>query len=464
MKLPETSRIYLKELLVVLGGMLLICGPALYNGFPLMYSDSGAYMAAGFEGRLPLGRPMAYGWFISFTSLHLSLWLTIFAQSFILAYLIRRVLLLVAGFWRANLLYFGSISVLVLCSGLGWYGGQLMPDIFVAALPLAIFLFIADNKATLFHRILWAALVYLFCVTHYSHTLLDIALLGLMGLAMMVRYRKHRNWAVPPTRFLWPLVPAFLALLTFCLVNSSNGWGFRLTRSSHVFTMGKMVASGMLEDYLKETCETRPNVLCPYADELPNSAAKFIWSDRSPFKKTGYWKNSREPYNAILSDMLSRPKYILRYIWEGLKAGTQQLLQVDVGEGLSRYRKTSAPHKFFDRSWKAQLPAYLRSRQIAHGLDFEMINTANYLLFGFSVVFLFWIMGWRKDYISRERRFLITMVAMAFFLNAFLTGIFANVYSRLQGRVAWLIPLCALVVMWELYREKRADGANEDVA
>lgn len=61
---------------------------ALYNNFPIVTGDTGSYINSGFSLKTPIDRPIFYGLFLRVTSLGASIWMAIFAQSFIVAYVI----------------------------------------------------------------------------------------------------------------------------------------------------------------------------------------------------------------------------------------------------------------------------------------------------------------------------------------------------------------------------------------
>src|SRR5436305_8305048 len=66
---------------------------ALFNGYPLVYSDTGAYLFTGILHYIPNDRPIFYGMFM--IPLHLdgwSLWPVVIAQCLILAYVLRLIL------------------------------------------------------------------------------------------------------------------------------------------------------------------------------------------------------------------------------------------------------------------------------------------------------------------------------------------------------------------------------------
>ena len=87
-----------KFLIFILLGALCFMLDAFYNGFPIVYSDTSTYIASGLEFETPFDRPITYGLFIALFSLHgSSLWLVVFAQAIILAYLIFLLVSLVTG-------------------------------------------------------------------------------------------------------------------------------------------------------------------------------------------------------------------------------------------------------------------------------------------------------------------------------------------------------------------------------
>lgn len=57
--------------------VILLIMPAIVNGYPLVYSDSGTYIGSGFEGIVPVDRPIAYGLFVRHISVAYSLWFVI---------------------------------------------------------------------------------------------------------------------------------------------------------------------------------------------------------------------------------------------------------------------------------------------------------------------------------------------------------------------------------------------------
>jgi hypothetical protein len=314
-------------------------------------------------------------------------------------------------------------------------------------LLLLVFLLVFDATARWYERILWTVLTWGAAFMHYSHVSLGLALLGLLALFWgWQRWRKGRGKG-EFLRLVWPAVGIVAAVASLFAVNVANGYGMRMTRASHVFLTGRMVACGLLGEYLDETCPEKDWQLCPYKDDLPISATAFIWNNNSPFKKTGYWKNSREEYSEMLSDMLSRPKYLVAFGLEGIEAGLEQVLHIRVGDGIAPYRDNSSPWKFLERRMPDKLAQYQASRQAA-GIDFAWINAVQFLLFGASVIVLFFSLGAWKEQMDRAFFQLFALIATGYFLNAFLTAALGNTYDRLQARMVWLVILLGMIAVF----------------
>src|SRR4051812_46975855 len=90
---PTSTRSWQTTLTILAGfvvGTLLLCGPALVNGFPLVYFDSGAYIAMSVQHRPHLERLVAYGLFIMSTGFDRTLWPAIVLQGLIVFWLIHQ--------------------------------------------------------------------------------------------------------------------------------------------------------------------------------------------------------------------------------------------------------------------------------------------------------------------------------------------------------------------------------------
>src|SRR5260221_2438061 len=103
--------------------------PAFWNGFPIVFDDSGGYLARPFERSLLFGRSAFYGAFLAL-GIPLDFWPTIVTQSALVVWLV--VLMLRAhGFGGRPFLAVIVIVRLSMLTSLAWVASQLMPDGFI---------------------------------------------------------------------------------------------------------------------------------------------------------------------------------------------------------------------------------------------------------------------------------------------------------------------------------------------
>ena len=96
------------EFPIILFGTFILLAVALFNGYPLVYSDSGTYIKSGIEGFVPPDRPIIYGLFIAFFSFEYSLWLVILAQNLLTAFVLFEVFKFLKGLGCQYLGYFSG--------------------------------------------------------------------------------------------------------------------------------------------------------------------------------------------------------------------------------------------------------------------------------------------------------------------------------------------------------------------
>ena len=106
---------WLPTLFILLLGSLIAVSAGVYNGFPLVTSDSGTYINSAINYTVPADRPIVYGLFIRVTSLNFSLWLVIFFQGLLLTWLLLRYVSAFAPRVRSG---FGRLLVVALTAWL----------------------------------------------------------------------------------------------------------------------------------------------------------------------------------------------------------------------------------------------------------------------------------------------------------------------------------------------------------
>ena len=160
--------------------------PALWNGFPIVFHDTGGYLARPFEGTLAFGRSAFYGAFLAL-GIPLGFWPNVAAQAALIAWLVV-LTLRTHGFGGRPWLAAATVVGLSGVTGLAWFASQLMPDILVPVAALSIYLLafraqaIGRGETILLGAVLAAAMA-----SHMSTLTLALALLAFLAFLALLR-------------------------------------------------------------------------------------------------------------------------------------------------------------------------------------------------------------------------------------------------------------------------------------
>jgi len=437
----------LPGLISVLTTTVVLMLPSLYNGFPLVYSDTGMYIKSGMELFVPVDRPIVYGLFIRALS-SLGLWGIVITQNLILSLLLHssgKKLLSSINSWLPIIAIFISSFTAV-----GWYSGQLMPDIFAAYIPLCIFLIV--YKSSIYNTILGCIVLLASLLTHYSHILIAIAWLLLFILLIVLNGTLKKQMISVIT--LGSII--LIASLSLSLINYRLDQNFGWSKGSSVFLMGKLLDTGLLDQYLKENCNMNDLSWCNFRDRIPADSRELLWSAESPLNDLGGWEASKEANMQVINGLLRSPQYWPKLILIAIQSTLSQLTQNDIGSGLDTdwySKESSPPFQYITKYFPNQLPPYLQSRQNDNlwdqGLNFKFLNNINLVLMSCSWMIIL-LSCWRRfaSFLTPDNIRLRNIVLSFVVVNAFVTATFANVYDRLQSRVSWLIILVAIFLLY----------------
>src|SRR5271166_923777 len=85
----NTAQTHLVRCAIVLAMSALFLAPALDNGFPFVFDDTGTYLTAALDRHIPANRSVYYSIFTTFFDWRLSPWPSVLVQSVITAGIIR---------------------------------------------------------------------------------------------------------------------------------------------------------------------------------------------------------------------------------------------------------------------------------------------------------------------------------------------------------------------------------------
>ncbi len=435
-------------------GVLLLAWPALLNGYPLVFSDTGTYLSQALNRHLGWDRPVFYSFFLLPLHMGLTTWPVVLAQSLIALWVLRvawRVLVPTRPAWWL----LGPLAGLAAATSLPWLAAQLMPDLFTGLLVLALALLVLLPQRLGRDALPLAALCAFAIAAHLSHLPLALA-----ELAVLLALRRRLGAARPLDgvgvgRVLGAPLLAVVALIGANLV----GFGVPgIAPYGNVFLLARVIYDGPGRDVLARDCPRAGWRLCDGLDRLPGSADEFLWRADSPLNVAGGAKRvSPEASHIIAAAIRAEPGAEL-----GAALGNtfHQLVLFGSGDGLHAWPETVSPwiRRDFPRF---EQNAYAASRQSA-GQDL-MPPWLGTLHVAAALVGVVGSLVMLPGLVRRRHPLAGVIVAalLALLVNAAVTGALSGPHARYQSRVMWL-PVFALLLAAAADHEKQPDWMSAD--
>lgn len=429
----------------ILLGAFILLWVAIYNGFPLVTQDSGAYLNSAFSSFFPSDRPVFYAFFLRLFGARTSLFLPVIFQAII----VSSSMVLFIRLCFKNCKWWLSIIIIILCSILtpvSFFVSQLSADFSVAPMFLlvAVYLFSKDRA----HQIVSLFIALALSVMHNSNVLVLI-LLVFFTILFVLKTREYK-------RLIFLMILTVVSVLSVAFSNLHYQGKFTLSKVGHVFLMGKMVESGVLKIVLNEECSVSPYKLCQYKDSLPRFASDFIWNPKSPFYKTGGWHDTKEEYNDIILKSLTSPRYLKLHFVDAFSSTIKQLPLVGVDDVLSPFNSGSNPSKVIQAHDLDFYESFSKSKQqkdklkkVFKGNIYSVFLSMALLIIVVMMVLAIFKQG-RKLYPS------IKVVLLLVLLNAIVTAVLANVTARLNARCIWLVVFLCIITTLQFWVDKKS--------
>lgn len=430
---------------------------AFLNGYPLVTSDTGAYINNGFLLQVAQDRPIVYSIFLRFFSLQFSTWLVAFIQGCLIAFLLKQTInIILPSHNKMDNRPFYLISILTIAfTSLSWYTSQLMPDIFTSITVLAVLIYFfqkSDRNSYLYLLIILSG-----CLMHTSHILMLLLASICLAIYFYVQ-RRSENIRGYLRKTLILLAISITSILLTSTANSIAGHGFTLSPASHVFLMGKLCENGVLKTYLNDACAEKNYQLCEYKNNLPNVAWAFVWDENSPLNQMGGWEATKKEYKSILKDIASSPKYYPFLLFKSIEHTLRQLTQVYVGDGLQSFWENTNPFWKIEQYYAHELPEYMNSKQNTYTFDTKPFNIAYSLFLTITSIWILFLWGkFPQQYLIK---WIYILVIVFLVCNSFVTANFANVLTRMNSRIIWLIPFLNMILIYRYYALKSGNAAE----
>lgn len=415
--------------LAVLAGGALFIWPVVFNGYPIVFSDTGALLDMGLLPSMGWDKPFLYGPAIVALSLHRSLTLAAAAQTFLLSYVLWATQ---AAFARPQpARHLALCLLLTVTTSAPWFASTLLPDAFTPIVALGILS--AAGHLPRRHALPVAIITAAAIASHLSHLILAAALIAAVALLRL--------------RLPWRPIASLAAALVFLLATNLIGHG-RLAISPYgsVFALARLIGDGPARDYLAKICPDPSLALCSWQSQLTDDSDQFLWDSASPF-----WSDplpladfAAQASRIVAGTVRSEPAAVLRNVYRN---AARELIRVDLGDTLVPDFLADTVRPRIARWYPApELARYDNSRQVAGTLATQAAELLplqrTTILIGLAGCAILLAISLRSTPpLPNPRADLAALILIALAANALATGALSAVHDRYEARLVWIILL-----------------------
>ncbi|CDK97707.1 protein of unknown function [Magnetospirillum gryphiswaldense MSR-1 v2] len=437
--------------------MLLLLGPALWNGYPLVYFDSEDYVEMAFSWQPIIFRIMTYGLVTVLARPFDTLWVIPVFQALLMAWMLHEAVWAWIARYRPHV-YLAMGLLLSLATGLPWVVAQVMADMFAGLTILGVAVLAFGSALPRWRRAVLIPVVGLSICVHMTHVAVASGLVLVLA-AMWLASRFSLRMPRPRLVFVLPAVALGVGLVP-ATHWMATGKGF-FSASGQVLQLALFVQDGLAQKYLDEVCPGgAPLKLCEYKEQLPHTADEFLWGP-SVFQQLGGWTGMQDEAAAIVKGTI--------------KTFPMDTAKAMVGNTLTQMELIGTGEDLVPMSWhfvKTQLRRYpddfrafrYAMQQRHGGIDFELLNQIQVPIAQaaqLAALVLLAVAWKRRDRISTG---LLAVVIVAFLGNAFVCGALSNPHDRYQNRIVWLALFAVSIAAIRLdqrFTAKRPASAGE---
>lgn len=387
------------------------------------------------------GRSPYYGALLYLGDLAGGFWLSIALQALAVVLAIRLVLRAV-GTRSSPLMIVGGV-LLAGATTAPFFVSFLEPDVFAGvAVLLCAALLGAGDRLSRADRLLVLSLLSLCVLVHESHALI-VAVLWVIGLMTSIR-RGTRDRASLAILGVAVLVAAAGQLTFSALVKHVVG----AAPLRPPFLMARMIEDGPGYRYLRATCPRDGLTVCEYLDRLPIEANLFLW-DASP----------RGVFSAVAPSVrralaAEQTRFVIAVLAYAPRAELQDALR-DFGAqltmiGLEEFQYPAV----LKRSFEEKIPAvHLRrmkeSAAYRGSMPIGPFSRLTGITFALAVVVVLCALLWPPARRSLPPRLMAATAWMiaAVLVNSAVCGILSGPHNRYAARVSWVVPLAAFLIV-----------------
>jgi hypothetical protein len=423
----------------------LLLWPALWNGYPIVFADTGTYLSQAINFYAGWDRPVFYSLFMLPLHLTITVWPVVVAQALLTAWVLWTVCRTLLP--RVSAVAFaGGGAILAIATWLPWIVSELMPDLFTPLLVLVVCLLAwVPGRLSRREQIVLAGLATFMIASQQSSLPLACVLLAVLG--VLARLRRPIRGARLPRR--WPLLvlPPILAVLALCSVNLAAHRRFAISPFGNVFLLARVIYDGPGMAALREDCPARHWRLCPYLDDFPAISDDFLWAPDSPLNRAGGAKLVSQDADAIIRAALAADP--LGEAWAAWSNTAEQVGAFASGDGLNPWPAQVSP--WIGRDFPArEAAAYASARQQSGSLAIPPALAATHQMAAVAGV-IACVLLLPVAFTRRAPCFgFLLGVLIALPVSAAITGALSGPHDRYQSRIMWLPPFIAVLSLASL--------------
>ena len=407
--------------------------PALWNGFPLIFPDTGGYLTRPIEGTLELGRSALYGLFL-YAGIPFAFWPNVVVQAAMIVWLVV-LSLRTLGRGHRPWLALGITAALTVGTSLPWLTGLLLPDVLfpVAVLALYLLAFRADRLAT-WERVVLACMIAFAIASHMAAAGLCAAMIAALYLLTRIE-----RLALPKPRLTFAACSVAAGIALCPISNWAITGSFALTPGGSSFLFGRLVEDGIVARYLDERCPDAALRLCAYKASLPDEADDWLWDPDSPFRKLGGWQGLEGEQREIILATLAR--YPLMHATAAAADTMQQLISFQTEVSLANNEPTL--ETFADRVPQL-FPKLMGARQQNGRINVSALNLVHVPLAALAIAGLACALIFRRRlHVAPELNAFFLTVMLSLCINAAVCALLSHSVDRYQSR---LVPLAVFAM------------------
>lgn len=422
----------------VLGAGFLLAWPAVWNGYPLVFADSGTYLGQAILLYLGWDRPAFYSLFLHALHWRVTLWAIPLAQGLIAAHLLALTLRVLDRPGPAPLLL--AAALLAFGTGLPWLVAQLMPDVFAGLLALALWLLgFGTARLGRWERVWLLLLASGMVAVHLSHLPLTLGLALVGGTLCWLRAGAGAGLRMTGRM----AAPAALAIVALVTANAAGHGRVSVSPFGSVFFAARLIQDGPAVRTLDARCDAEAWRVCALREQLPMAANDFLWPPDGPLRGAlGGGKAWAPEASALIAATLARePGAVALAV---MSNALRQFPILTSGDGLVPWPDEPGPAPLLaERFPPRELAAFRAARQQAGQLerDIAQLVPLHVLLAWMGLAMLPWLAWLRRREAAASA---LCLLVLAWGVgNAMVNGGLSSVEPRYQGRIAWLFVFAA---------------------